>query len=178
MTAIDMCVYVCVWVCMQVMKAIDTSKHPPPEPFNHEEIHQFFKEPEITPVSELQEKGLLTWKAPDFEGKRVRVYVFVRADERQDRACVCVSHVLNGGTGWQRPLGCLIFIGHFLQKSPIISGSFAGNDLQLEASYGSSPPCILQTVHTVQASNANHPQITQLFWQTSVKFAAEDSHAT
>ena len=86
MTAIDMCVCVC--VCVQVMKAIDTSKHPPPEPFNHEEIHQFFKEPEITPVSELQEKGLLTWKAPDFEGMRVRVYVLVRAGERQDHACV------------------------------------------------------------------------------------------
>jgi len=44
-------------------------------------------------------------------------------------------------TGWQRPIGCLFFIDHFLQKNPIISGSFAKNDLQLKTSYGSSPPC-------------------------------------
>ena len=43
--------------------------------------------------------------------------------------------------GWRRPMGCLIVIGHFPPKSPIISGSLAKNDVQIEASCGSLPPC-------------------------------------
>ena len=52
------------------------------------------------------------------------------------------SKFLENPTALRRLIGCLVFIGHFQQKSPISSVFFAENDLRLKASSGSSPLCI------------------------------------
>jgi len=61
-------------------------------------------------------------------------------------------------TGWWRRMQCLIFIGNFLEKSPLINGSFAERDLHYKAFFASSPLCMNDSC----ASNIIHINVSRM----------------
>jgi len=82
-----------------------------------------------------------------------------RATGQQKRQQRCTKYEGEGGhTVWRTPIGCFIFIDNFSQKSPVIRGSFAKNDLQLKASCESSPPCTSEARFTCEC--VTHTTVT------------------
>jgi len=75
-------------------------------------------------------------------------YMSVNLENMYIYACEPKSACLSVVAGWHRVIGCLMFICHFPQKIPIISGSFAKNDLLPKVS------CVFATLYiwTVCAS--------------------------
>jgi len=70
-----------------------------------------------------------------------RFFLFYILRSKMRFALSLSASFVNVATGWPRVIGCLIFIGHFQQNSPITNNSYAENNMQLKTSYGFSPRC-------------------------------------
>jgi len=90
----------------------------------------------------------VTWRILMYIWMHVLYNIFTCMYVSSTYSCVC--------TGWRRVTGRLIFIGHFLQKSPIISGSFARKACNLKHPMGLRHPVCVYNICTFKYDSSTY----------------------